>query len=182
MMYSFKSNSLNCFLLLQSSQFYKRKTFFHRYVHYDKATIIKIKNASKNKEVGAVDKDHRMTVTLLDKEEKNVNSRQQECFVFQCFDGPAADLICYSAKSHIIIIEEGNREGFFYQEDVDKAEMRDDEAAFAEPKIKWRHSKAKFLLNKAIIDGKVPEQPTDNYGNPTMDLDEIYNMYQEFTK
>ena len=132
--------------------------------------------------VGAVDKKHRTTVTLIDVEEKRVNKRQQECFLFQCFDGPASDMIGHSVKNHIILTQEGNRAAFFYAEDVDAAAQRDEQAAFVEPKIKWRHSKAKYILTKSIIDGLVPERSTDNNGNSTMDLEEIYYMHEEYAK
>ena len=55
------------------------------------------------KVVAVVDPNHRTAITLLNIEEKQVNKRQQECFVFQCLNGPAYNLICYSVKNHIII-------------------------------------------------------------------------------
>ena len=94
--------------------------------------------------LAAVDQNHRTTVTLLNIEQKKVNKRQQECFTFRCLDGPAYDSIGHSVKNHIIIIEEGNMAAFFYPDDADAAEIRDKQAAFVEPKIKWQDSKAKY--------------------------------------
>ena len=117
---------------------------------------------------------------LLSKEHKKINRKQQECFVFLCLDGPASNTICHSVKSHIIITEEGSRADFFTSDDVAAAEKREEEENFIEPKIKWRKSKAKILLNTAIMNGTVPENALDNDGNATMTLDAIYGLHQEF--
>jgi hypothetical protein len=126
------------------------------------------------------DNGHRTKIELLSKENKKINKKQQEFFVFLCLDGPASNTIGYSVRSHIVITEEGNRADFFFSDDVAAAEKRQKEENFIEPKIKWRKSQAKKLLHAAIIDGKVPENALDNDGNEIMKLEEIYGLHQEF--
>ena len=126
------------------------------------------------------DKGHRTTIKLLSKERKTISRKQQECFVFTCLDGPASDTTGYSVKSHVIITKEGNKSLFFSSEDVAAAEKREEAENFIEPTIKWRKSKAKNLLHKAIMNGTVPEKALDIDGNTTMTLDAIYGLHQEF--
>jgi hypothetical protein len=124
------------------------------------------------------DQNHRTTVVLIEKEEKKVNRRQQQCFTFRCLDGPLLNHVCYSVKSHLNVIEEGDRAGFFHPEDVAAAEHRDEQANFIEPKIKWRKSQAKQLLHDAIVDGRIPE---DDNGDELMGLEEIYFLLPAFS-
>jgi hypothetical protein len=124
------------------------------------------------------DQNHRTTVVLMEKEQKKVNQRQQECFVFRCLDGPSSNNICYCVKSHLTVTEEGDRVAFFYPEDVAAAEYRDEQANFVEPKITWRNSKAKQLLHDAIVDGRIPEE--DN-GDEIMGIEETYFLFPELS-
>jgi len=49
-----------------------------------------------------------------------------------------------------------------------------------EPKIKWKKSKAKRLLYKDILDGRVPLEAKTVDGRSTMSLKSIYNLRPEF--
>jgi hypothetical protein len=53
---------------------------------------------------------------------------------------------------------------------------------FIEPDVKWKESKAKRLLYKDIVEGKVPPDATDADGRSTMHLSEIYVMHPEFAE
>ena len=128
------------------------------------------------------DQSHRTTVELIQQEQKTVSRKQQECFVFRCLDGPASNMICHSVKNHLVVTEEGNRSSFFNIEDVAAAEKQDQERNFVEPKVKWQFSKAKEILNTAIIDGIISEDATDDNGNPTLSVEAIYLFHEEFAK
>jgi hypothetical protein len=53
---------------------------------------------------------------------------------------------------------------------------------FIEPDVKWKESKAKRLLYKDIVEGKVPPDATDADGRSTMQLSDIYVMHPEFAE
>lgn len=48
-----------------------------------------------------------------------------------------------------------------------------------EPKVKWQHSKAKQLLRKDILEGRVPLEARDAHNRTTMALRQIYNLHPE---
>jgi hypothetical protein len=53
----------------------------------------------------------------------------------------------------------------------------------AEPKIKWKKSRAKQLLYNAIKEGRVPLEAKDSNNKSTMPLKDIYNLHPtEFSK
>jgi hypothetical protein len=62
----------------------------------------------------------------------------------------------------------------------EKATAKENEK-FKEPKVKWKKSKARRLLYKDIVEGKVPPDATDADGRSTMQLSDIYLMHPEFT-
>ena len=49
-----------------------------------------------------------------------------------------------------------------------------------EPKTKWGKSKARKLLYKGILDGRVPRKATDEAGKRTAKLIDFYNSWDEF--
>jgi hypothetical protein len=51
---------------------------------------------------------------------------------------------------------------------------------FKEPKIKWKDSKARVILNKDLCEGKIPRHATDQYGKKTMKLEVIFQMHEEY--
>lgn len=51
-----------------------------------------------------------------------------------------------------------------------------------EPKIKWKKSKAKELLLKDILEGRVPKEAKDSSGKSTMKLEDIYLSRPEFSE
>jgi len=51
---------------------------------------------------------------------------------------------------------------------------------FVEPDVKWAKSKARKLLVKDILDGKVPLMARDESGKSTMKLSKIYCMWDEY--
>ena len=51
---------------------------------------------------------------------------------------------------------------------------------FVEPKIKWKKSKARALLYRDILDGRVPLDTKDPQGNVIMSYDAIYAMRPEY--
>jgi hypothetical protein len=53
---------------------------------------------------------------------------------------------------------------------------------FIEPDVKWKESKAKRLLYKDIVEGKVPPDATGADGQSTMQLSDIYLMHPEFAE
>jgi hypothetical protein len=53
---------------------------------------------------------------------------------------------------------------------------------FIEPDVEWKKSKAKRLLYKDIVEGKVPPDATDADGRSTMQLSDIYVMHPEFAE
>ena len=52
----------------------------------------------------------------------------------------------------------------------------------AEPKIKWKKSRAKQLLYVAITEGRVPIEAKDGNNKSTMALKDIYSLHPEFRK
>ena len=61
-----------------------------------------------------------------------------------------------------------------------KTKPAKNEAEEEEPGIPWKNSKAKQLLYKDIMDGRVPLQAKTADGKSTMSLSEIYNLRPEF--
>ena len=61
-----------------------------------------------------------------------------------------------------------------------KAKQAEREAEADEPAIKWKNSKAKQLLYKDIMNGRVPLEAKTANGKSTMSLKDIYNHRPEF--
>lgn len=116
---------------------------------------------------------HRTSCTLTGKERKKVNKKQQWCYLFVDDNGVS----CHAVKSHFIVVEEG--ESFFDAEEAQQA-IAEHEAntasEFKEPKIKWRKSEARKLLERYLIEGLIP---IENDG--TMSIDDIYSYNPEFS-
>ena len=55
-----------------------------------------------------------------------------------------------------------------------------EKAKFNEPKIKWKKSKARALLYRDLVDGRVPLDTKDSQGNTLMSYDEVYAMRLEY--
>lgn len=55
----------------------------------------------------------------------------------------------------------------------------DDDQEVDEPKVKWKKSKAKELLYKDLVDGRVPLNAKDSKGKSTMKLRDIYMLRPE---
>jgi hypothetical protein len=116
---------------------------------------------------------HGTTCILTGKEQKKVNSKQQWCFLFV---DENKNVSCHAVQSHFIVVEEGSS---FFDPNVAQqainAHNEKEASAFKEPKIKWRKSEARKLLERYLIEGKIP---VENDG--TMSIDDIYKFDIEF--
>ena len=76
--------------------------------------------------------------------------------------------------------KEGPEEGFFTpltQEEKEERRVQKASAAFIEPKIKWRKSKAKQVLYEMIMEGIISDVDDESEN-----IEEIYLMNEEFAK
>jgi hypothetical protein len=53
---------------------------------------------------------------------------------------------------------------------------------FKEPEVKWKESKARRLLYKDVVEGRVPQDAADADGQSTMQLGDICLMHPEFAE
>ncbi|MEL7338866.1 MAG: hypothetical protein AAGM67_00165 [Bacteroidota bacterium] len=118
------------------------------------------------------DKQHRSIVVLTGRQNFLVNKKDQVCFTF-AFE----DVQCHAVARHFTIMVEGLRQDLF-----DRPEREDEQDQFKEPKIKWRKSMAKRILYGMLLDGVVPMEEKDEYGNETMPLNDVYHLDPEFAK
>jgi hypothetical protein len=100
------------------------------------------------------DPQHCPDVVLLGEEEKVINKKAQSCYTFSIVGGPP-DSIYHAVKRYVKLVKEGDRSKRFIEVDSEEEE------GFAEPKIKWRKSKAKEILYKLLVDGVVPLEARD---------------------
>jgi hypothetical protein len=121
------------------------------------------------------DPHHRSDVVLLGEEEKIVNKKNQACYTFSVVGGPP-DLAYYAIKRYVKLVKEGDRSKRFIEVDSE------DEEEFAEPKIKWRKSEAKKILHMLVVDGVIPLEAKDANNQPTMAIQDVYNLHDEFKK
>ena len=63
-----------------------------------------------------------------------------------------------------------------------KKKKKKNEEDWEEPKIKWKRSKAKALLEKDILEGRVPREAKDEKGRSTRKLRDIYDSRPEFAE
>lgn len=120
------------------------------------------------------DKNHRTEVELISAITEKVNKKQQQCFQFRFLD--ETEGLGYAVKTHFVVMSEGNRANFFNPDDIEASKNEEKEANFKEPKIKWRNSKAKKILQKAVVDGDVSEEATGVAG----ELEVIYGFHEDF--
>jgi hypothetical protein len=63
-----------------------------------------------------------------------------------------------------------------------KKKAATEKETFKEPEVKWKQSKARRLLCKDVVEGRVPPDATDADGQSTMQLSDIYLMHPEFAE
>ena len=121
------------------------------------------------------DPQHRSDVVLVGQEEMTVNKKTQDCYTFSVVGGPP-NLAYYAIKRYVKLVKEGDRSKRF--EEVDS----EDDEEFEDPKVKWRNSKAKEVLYTLVMDEVVPLEAKDCNDRPTMAIQDIYNLHNEFKK
>jgi hypothetical protein len=111
-----------------------------------------------------------------------MDNKGKVCFEFR-YDGDVdGDAPLMHANYRYVSIEtEGDINGFFDDKNKEARRKAQAEQGKKEPKIKWKNSVARSLLYKDLKEGHVPLEDTDENGNSTMALEDIYAMRIEYS-
>jgi hypothetical protein len=135
--------------------------------------------------IGTIESKHRSKIILID----FVKVDKSLCYKFYLHgdneNGNEDALVLWAPRHYVKLTKEGDQSLFFVGDPktiATKKKKAKSGEKLEEPDIAWRDSKAKKLLYKALMRGKIPAKAKDQQNKSTMELKDIYIMRPEYSE
>jgi hypothetical protein len=135
--------------------------------------------------IRTIESRHRSKIILTDfvKVDKSI------CYKFYLHadneSGNEDATVLLASRHYVKLTKEGDQSLFFVGDPktiATKKKKSKSGEKLEEPEIAWRDSKAKRLLYKALMRGKIPAKARDQQNKSTMELKDIYVMRPEYSE